>query len=61
MEKIHNDELRDLCSSLSIVPVIKSRGMRWTEHVAWLGKRRGEYRVLVRKCQRKRQLGRLGL
>jgi len=57
-EKIHNDELRDLCSSPNIVRVIKSTGMRWTEHVAWLGERRGVYRVLMGKSQRKRQLGR---
>jgi hypothetical protein len=27
--KLHNEELRDLCSSSSIIRIIKSRGMRW--------------------------------
>ena len=45
--KLHNEELNDLYSSLNIVLVIKSRRMRWAEHVARTGKRRGVYRVLV--------------
>jgi hypothetical protein len=32
--KLHNDELHSLYSSLNIVKVIKSRGQRWTVHVA---------------------------
>ena len=28
--KLHNEELNDLCSSLNIVRVIKSRRIRWT-------------------------------
>jgi hypothetical protein len=32
--KLHNDELHNLYSSPSIVRVIKSRRMRWAEHVA---------------------------
>jgi hypothetical protein len=38
--KLHNEELRDLYCSPNIVRVIKSRRMRWAEHVAWMG--RGE-------------------
>jgi hypothetical protein len=38
--KFHNEELHDLYSSPTIVRVIKSRRMRWTEHVARMG--RGE-------------------
>jgi hypothetical protein len=37
---LHNEELRDLYSSPSIVRMIKSRRMRWTEHVARMGKTR---------------------
>jgi len=33
--------------------------MRWTGHVACMGERRGLYRVLVRKPEGKRPLGRL--
>ena len=38
--------------------VIKSRRMRWAEHVARLGEGRGVYRVLVGKPEGKRPLGR---
>ena len=32
--KLHNEELNDLYSSPNIVRVLKSRRMRWAEHVA---------------------------
>ena len=32
--KLHNEELNDLYSSPNIVHMIKSRRMRWAEHVA---------------------------
>jgi hypothetical protein len=32
--KLHNEELHDLYSSPSIIRIIKSKRMRWTEHVA---------------------------
>jgi len=38
--------------------VIKSRRMRWAGHVAGMGKERGVYRVLLRKPEGKRPLGR---
>jgi len=38
--------------------VIKSRRMRRAGHVARMGESRGVYRVLVRKPEGKRQLGR---
>jgi len=53
--KLHNEELNDLYSSPNIFRVIKSRIMRWEGHVARLGERRGEYRVLVGKPERKRR------
>jgi len=43
----NNKELNDLYSSPNIVRVIKSRRMRWAEHVAHMGEERGVYRVLV--------------
>jgi hypothetical protein len=36
--KLHNEEFHDLYSSPSIIRIMKSRVMRWPEHVA----RRGE-------------------
>jgi len=56
--KLHNEELSDLYSSPNIVRVIKSRRMRWAGHVARMGGERGVYRVLVRKLEGKRPLGR---
>jgi hypothetical protein len=57
--KFHNDELHSLYSSPNIVWVIKSRRMRWAEHVARTGEGRGVYRVLVGRPEGKRPLGRL--
>jgi hypothetical protein len=45
--KLHNEELNDLYSSTNIVRVIKSKRMRWAEHVENMEKRRGVYRVLL--------------
>jgi hypothetical protein len=53
--KWHNEEVRDLYSSPSIIRIIKSRRMRWAGPVARMGKRNA-YRLLVGK----RPLGRPG-
>ena len=57
--RLHNEELNDLYSSPNIVRVIKSRRMRWAGHVACMGEERGVYRVLVKKPEGRRPLGRL--
>jgi hypothetical protein len=44
--KLQNEELHNLYSSPSIIRMIKSRRMRWTWHVAGMGKRNA-YRILV--------------
>jgi hypothetical protein len=41
-----------------IVQVIKSRIIRWAEHVARMGERRGVYKFLVGKPEGKKPLGR---
>jgi hypothetical protein len=41
--KLHNEELHNLYSSPSIIRIIKSRGMRWAEHVARIGEKRNVY------------------
>jgi hypothetical protein len=56
--KLHNEELRDLYSSPSIIRIIKSRRMRWAGHVAQMGEKRNTYRLLVGKPEGKRPLGR---
>jgi hypothetical protein len=56
--KLHNEELRDLYSSPSIIRIIKSRRMRWAGHVARMGEKRNEYMLLVGKPEGKRPLGR---
>jgi hypothetical protein len=56
--KLHNEELHDLCSSPSIIGIIKSRRMRWTGHVARMGGKRNVYRLLLGKPEGKRPLGR---
>ena len=59
MEKtFYNEELNDLYCSPNIVRVIKSRRMRWAGHEARMGEGRDLYRGLVRKPERKSQLGR---
>jgi hypothetical protein len=56
--KLHNEELRDLYSSPTIIRIIKSRRMRWAGHVARMGERRNANRLLVGKPEGKRPLGR---
>jgi hypothetical protein len=56
--KLHNEELRDLYSSPSIIRIIKARRMRWAGHVARMGERRYAYRLLVGKPDGRRPLGR---
>jgi len=56
--KLHKEKLNYLYSSHNIVRVIIWRKMRWAGNVACIGKRRGVRRVLVRKPEGKRTLGR---
>jgi hypothetical protein len=56
--KLHNEELRELYSSPSIIRIFKSRRMRWAGHVTRMGEKRNAYRLLVGKPEGKRPLGR---
>jgi hypothetical protein len=38
--KLHNEELHDLCSSPSIIRIIKAKRMRWAGHVTRMGEKR---------------------
>jgi hypothetical protein len=54
--KLHNEELRDLYSSLSIIRIIKSR-MRSAVNVARMGEKRNAYRLLLGKPEGRRPVG----
>jgi hypothetical protein len=41
-----------------LIRIIKSRRMRWADHVARMGEKRNAYRLLVRKPEGKAPLGR---
>jgi hypothetical protein len=56
--KLHNEELRDLYSSPSIIKIIKPRRMKWAGHVTRMGEKRNAYRLLVGKPEGKRPLER---
>jgi hypothetical protein len=53
-KKLHNEELRDLYSSVSITRIIKSRRMSWIGHAARMREKRNVYRLLVGKKEGKR-------
>jgi hypothetical protein len=56
--KLHNEELRDLYSSPSIIRIVKARRMRWAGHVARMCEKRNAYRLLVGKPEGKSPIGR---
>jgi hypothetical protein len=56
--KLHFEELHNLYSSPDIIREVKSRRMRWAEHVARMGEERRVYMVSVGKPEGKRPLGR---
>jgi hypothetical protein len=51
--KLHSGELHNFYTSPDIIREIKSRRMRWAEHVARMGEGRNVYRVLVGKTEGK--------
>jgi hypothetical protein len=55
---LHNEELRNLFSSPSIIRIMKSKRMRWAWPVAQMGENKNAYRIFVRKPEGKRSLGR---
>jgi hypothetical protein len=56
--KLHNEELHNLYSSPSVIRIIKSRKIKWAEHVARKGKKRNVYRLLAGRPEGNRPLGR---
>jgi hypothetical protein len=55
--KLHNEELRNLFSSPSIIRMLESRKMRWMGHIARKGEKRNVYRLLMGKAKGERPLG----
>jgi hypothetical protein len=53
--RLHNEELHNLYTSLNIIRVNKSRGMRWTGHEARMDETR-TYKILVEKLEGERLL-----
>jgi hypothetical protein len=47
--KLHNEELHIIYSSPNIIRQIKSRRLRWAEHVVRIGEERNAYKVLTGK------------
>ena len=47
--RLHNEELHSLYRSPIIVRVIKSRRLRWAEHVARMEEGRSAFNILTRK------------
>jgi hypothetical protein len=56
--KLHNEELRDLYSSPSVIRIIESRRMRGAGYVEQMGEKRNTCRLLVGKPEGKRPLRR---
>jgi hypothetical protein len=56
--KLYNEELHNLYSSARIIRMMKSRRMRWVEHVARMGEKKNVHRILAGNPEGKRPLGR---
>jgi hypothetical protein len=56
--KLHNEEPHNLYSWPSIFRMIKSRRIRWAEHVADRGEKRNVYRILAGRPGGRRPLAR---
>jgi hypothetical protein len=54
----HNEELLELCSSPSIIRIVKTRTIRWAAHVAQVMKNRNTHLLLMGKPEGRRSLGR---
>jgi hypothetical protein len=58
VRKLQNEELQNLYSSPSVITMIKSRRIRWAEHIACMGEKRNTHRILVEKLEGETPLGR---
>ena len=58
LRRLHNEELHSLYRSPNIVRVIKSRRLRWAEHLARMEEGRSAFKILTGKPIGKGPLGR---
>jgi hypothetical protein len=56
--RLHNGGFCNIYTSPNIIRVIKSRRMRQTGHVTWIGEIRNPYKILARNLEVKRPLQR---
>jgi hypothetical protein len=56
--RLHNDKLHNFYAYSDIIKSIKSRKMRFAGYVARMGKIRNSYKMLAKKTERKRRIGR---
>ena len=56
--RLHNEELHSLHRSPNIVRAIKSGRLRWTVHVAIMGKSKSAFKIFTGTPMGKRHLGR---
>jgi hypothetical protein len=56
--RLHSEELHNLYASPKNIRVIKSRRLRWVEHVALMGKMGNAHKSLVRKPEGKKETSR---
>jgi hypothetical protein len=56
--RLRNEELRNLYATSNIVTVIKSRRMRWAEHIARTAWMRNVYNIFIPKPERQSPLRR---
>jgi hypothetical protein len=56
--KLHDEELYNLYILQNVVRMIKSRRLRWLEHVSFMGEMRNVYRILDGNFERMKLLER---
>jgi hypothetical protein len=54
----HNEQLHNVCSSQGIIMKIKSTRTKWMEPIEHMGDMRSAYRIVIRKPEEKRPVGR---
>jgi hypothetical protein len=60
-KRLHNEELHNVYASPNIIRVSKSGRMRWSGHVARMGKVRNVYKILLENLKVRGHLEDLGI